>query len=52
MNMAAIRQEKDRSSVGADSPVETKNFDGESFGVSESNHIDYRKQHYDVPYSY
>lgn len=32
-----FRQEKDRSSVGADSPVDTKKqFDGESLGISDS----------------
>lgn len=44
-----FRQEKDRSSVGADSPVTTKKqIDGESLGTSECNQIDYRKQHYDA----
>jgi len=51
--MTANRQEKDRSSVGADSPVKTKKqIDGELLGTYESNQPDYRKQHYDVPYSY
>src|SRR5699024_509403 len=44
--MATFRQEKTGPTVGAEEPVKTKNFDGESFGDSESNHIDYRKQHY------
>ena len=41
-------KEKDRSSVGADSPVETKNFidDDGLLGTSECTQIDYRKQHY------
>jgi hypothetical protein len=35
--MAAIRQEKDRPSMGVDEPVTTKNYvAGESFGISES----------------
>ena len=42
-------KEKDRSSVGADSPVTTKKqIDGESLGTSECNQIDYRTQHYDA----
>lgn len=44
---ANFRQEKDRSSVGADSPVKTKkHIDGELLGTSECTHIDYRTQHY------
>ena len=47
--MTTFRQEKDRSSVGADSPVTTKKqIDGESLGTSECNQIDYRTQHYDA----
>ena len=35
--MTTFRQEKDRSSVGADSPVDTKKqFAGESLGTSDS----------------
>lgn len=44
--MATFRQEKDRSSAGTETPVKTKNFDGESLGASESNQPDYRTQHY------
>lgn len=40
-------KEKDRSSMGVDQPVKTKNYiAGESLGTSECTHIDYRKQHY------
>lgn len=39
-------EEKTGPTVAAVEPAKTKNFDGESFGDSESNHIDYRKQHY------
>ena len=47
--MATFRQEKDRSSVGADSPVKPKNnIDGESLGASDSTDIDHRTQHYDA----
>ena len=47
--MATFRQEKDRSSVGADSPVKPKNnIDGESLGASDSTEIDHRTQHYDA----
>lgn len=43
------RQEKDRSSVGTETPVKTKNYiAGESLGASDSTDIDHRTQHYEA----